>query len=234
MWIAIPEFVLFTSLPEHSRGPCLRPFRDGLLNSYCCLTIGPFGCQNAFSSHIFCAFVFSCYSGWCQFILVQWLGPLFVTIWPAAHQASLSITNTQSLLKLISIELVMSSNHLILCHPFSSCLQSFPASGSFPISQFFASGGQTTGASASASVLPMNIQVWFPLELTGLMSLQFKGLTSLLQHHSLKTSILWPSASFRVQLSHPCMTIGKTIALIIWTFVGKVMSLLFNMLSDWS
>ena len=136
----------------------MRPFRDGLLNSYCCLTIGLFGCQNAFSSHIFCAFVFSCYSGWCQFILVQWLSPLFVTIWPAAHQASLSITNTQSLLKLISIELVMSSNHLILCHPFSSCLQSFPASGSFPMSQFFASGGQTTGASASASVLPMNIQ----------------------------------------------------------------------------
>ena len=84
---------------------------------------------------------------------------LFAIPWTAAYQASLSITNSRSLLKLMSIELAMPFNHLILCHPpFSSCLQSFPASGSFPVSQFVASGGQSIGVSASASVLPMNIQ----------------------------------------------------------------------------
>ena len=107
--------------------------------------------------------------------------------------------------------------------PFSSCLQSFPVSGSFQMSQFFASGGQSIGVSASASVLPMNIQDWFPLGWTGLIS--FK---SLLQHHSSKTSILWHSAFFIVQLSHPYMTTGKAIALTRQTFVDKVISLLFN------
>ena len=110
--------------------------------------------------------------------------------------------------------------------PFSSCLQSFP-----PLRQFFASGGQSIGASASASVLPMNIQDWFPLGWTGWISLQSKGLSSLLQHHSAKASILPCSAFFIFQLSRPYMTTGKTIALTIWTFVDKVMSLLFNMLS---
>ena len=95
----------------------------------------------------------------------------------AARQASLSITNSQSLLKLMPIELVMPSNHLILCYPFLLLLQSFPASGSFPMIQFFASGGQSIGASASASVLPMNIQDIFLLELTGWISLQSKGLS---------------------------------------------------------
>ena len=80
----------------------------------------------------------------------------------AAHQASLSITNPQSLLKLGSIESVIPSNHLILCRPFLPP-QSFSASGSFPMSQFFTSGGQSIWISASASVLPMNIQDWFPL-----------------------------------------------------------------------
>ena len=94
---------------------------------------------------------------------------------------------------------------------FSSCLQSFPASGSFPRSQFFASGGQCIGASASASVLPMSIQGWFPLGLIGLISSQSKGLSSLLQHRSSKTSILWCTAFFMVQFSHPYMTTGKTI-----------------------
>ena len=120
--------------------------------------------------------------------------------------------------------------------PFSSCLQSFPASGFFLMSWFFASGGQSIGASASASVLPMNIQDWFPL---GLFSFRIDwfdlpgvqgSLNSLLPHHSWKASILWYSAFFTVQLSHPCMITGKTIALTIWTFVGKVMSLLFNIL----
>ena len=99
------------------------------------------------------------------------------------------------------------------------------------MSQFFASGGQSIGASALASVLPMNIQDWFPLGLTGLISLQSKRFKSLLQHHSSKASILWCSAFFLVQLSHPYMTTGKTIALTRGNFVGKVTSLLLNMLS---
>ena len=112
-----------------------------------------------------------------------------------------------------------------------SCLQFFPASESFPSSCLFASGGQSIGASASASVLSINIQDWFPLGLTCLISLQSKGLSSLLQHHSSKTSILQCSAFFIVQLWHPYMTTGKTIALTRWTFAGKVMSLLFKTLS---
>ena len=98
----------------------------------------------------------------------------FVTPWTAACQASLTTTNSRSLLKLISIESVMPSNHLILCCPF---LLPFPPSGSFPTSQFFASGVQSIGASASASVLLMNIQECIPLGLTGLISFQTKGLS---------------------------------------------------------
>ena len=96
----------------------------------------------------------------------------FVTPWTAACQASLSITSSWSLLKLMSIESVMPSNHLILCCPFSFYLQSFPASGTFSISQLFASGGQSIGA--SASVLPIHIQGWLLLGLTDLISLQSK------------------------------------------------------------
>ena len=99
---------------------------------------------------------------------------LFVTPWTAAYQASLSFTISWSLFKLRSIELVMPSNHLILCSPFSPCPQSFPASGSYLMSQFLASGGQSIGALASASVLPVNIQGWFPL---GLISLLSKGVS---------------------------------------------------------
>ena len=95
----------------------------------------------------------------------------------AARQVSLSITNSRSSLKLTSIESVMPSSYLISVIPFSSRLHSFPASGSFPMSQFL-SGGQRIGVSASASVLWMNIQDWFPLGLTGLTSLQSKGLSS--------------------------------------------------------
>ena len=101
-----------------------------------------------------------------------------VTPWTAARQASLPITNSWSSLKLMCIESVMPSNHLILCRvPFSSCLQTFPASGSFLMSQFFASDGQSIGPSALASVLPTNTQHWFPLGLTSLISLQSKGLS---------------------------------------------------------
>ena len=123
---------------------------------------------------------------------------LFATPWTAACQASLSIANSQSLLKLKSIELVMPSISSSVI-PFFSCLQSFPASGSFPMSQFFTSGGQSIEVSASAWVLPMNSQHWFPLGLTGWISLQSKGLfKSLLQHHSSKASVLRPSAFFIV------------------------------------
>ena len=101
--------------------------------------------------------------------------PLFVMPWTAAYQASLSIVNSQSLLKLMSIESVMPVSSSVI--PFSSCLQSFPASGSFPMSQFFAVGGQSIGVSASASVLPTNIQDWFPLGFTGWITLQSKGLS---------------------------------------------------------
>ena len=125
----------------------------------------------------------------------------------------------------------MPSNHLILCRPLLLLPSVFPSIRVFPKSQLFTSGGQSTRVSASASVLPMNIQDWCPLGWTGWMSLQSKGLSSLLQHHSLKASILQCSALFIVQLLHPYMTTGKIIALTRQIFVGKVMSLLFNMLS---
>ena len=123
---------------------------------------------------------------------------LFVTPWAAARQASLSITNSQSLLKLMSIELVMPSNHLnpVIC--FCSYLQSYPASVSFPTNQFFTSGGQSISVSALAPVLLLNIQGWFPL---GLTLVAAQGiLKSLLQHHSSKASLLKPSVFFVVQL----------------------------------
>ena len=97
---------------------------------------------------------------------------LFATPWTVSHQASLSIINSRSVLKLMSIQLVMPSNHLIICHPLLLLPSIFP---SISMSQSFASGGQSIGA--SASVLPMNIQDWFPLGLTGLISLQSKGLS---------------------------------------------------------
>ena len=111
--------------------------------------------------------------------------------------------------------------------PFSFCLQSFLASESFQMSQFFAWGGQCIGASASASVLPMSIQDWFPLGWTVWISLQRLSRVSS-QHHSSKASILQCSAFFIVQLSHPYMATGETTDLTRWTFVGKVMSLLYN------
>ena len=118
----------------------------------------------------------------CQFSSVQSLSHvrLFATPWTAARQASLSITNSQSVPTLMFIELVMAFNHLILCRPFSSCRQSLTGSGSFPVSQLFAWGGQRIRVSALASVLPKNTQGWFPLEWTGCIatiSLQSKGLS---------------------------------------------------------
>ena len=131
---------------------------------------------------------------------------LFSTPRTVAHQASLSFTISRSLLKLMSIEPVMPSNHLILFAPFSSCLQSFPASGSFPMSWHFASGGQCIGASISASVLPMNIQGWFPFRINSFYLFAVLGmLQSLLQHHNSKASILQCSAFFMVQLTYSYM-----------------------------
>ena len=116
--------------------------------------------------------------------------------------------------------------------PFSSCPQSIPASESFPMSQLHAWGGQSTGVSALASFLPMNTQDWSPLEWIGWISLQSKGLPRVFSNTTVqKPSILRHSVFFTVQLSHLYMTTGNTIALTRWTFVGKVMSLLLNMLS---
>ena len=105
---------------------------------------------------------------------------LFVTPWTAAHQSPLSSTISQSLIKFVSFESVMPSNHLILCCPLLFCHQSFPTSGSFPMSRLFAWGGPSTGASASASVPPVNIQGWFSLGMTDLISLLSKGLARVL------------------------------------------------------
>ena len=154
---------------------------------------------------------------------------LFATPWTAACQAFLTHC------------LLACSDSCPLsrwCHPtisssntiFSSCPHAFPGSRSFPMSRFFTSRGQSIGASASALVLPMNIQSWFLLGLTGLISLQSRGLKSLLQHHISKASILQHSAFLMAQLSHLYMTTGKAIALNIQTFVRKMMSLLFNTL----
>ena len=143
---------------------------------------------------------------------LQHTRPPCLTPTPGAHPNSCSLS--QRCHPIISSSVI----------PFSSCPQSFPASGSFQMSQLLASGGQSIGVSASTSVLPMNIQGWFPLDLLAVQG----TLKSLLQHHSSKASILWRSVYFMVWLSHPYMTTGKTIALTRWTFVGKVMSLLFN------
>ena len=155
----------------------------------------------------------------------------FVTPRTVACQASLSFTISQSLLKLMSIELVMPSNHLILCHPLLLLPSNFPSIRVFSNELVLPVRWPKFWISTSASVLPMNIQGWFPLRLTGLISLQSKGLENLLQDHSLKASILCCSDFFMVQLLHPYMSIGKAIVLTIWTFISKVIFLLFNMLS---
>ena len=172
-------------------------------------------------------------------IVVQLLSHvwLFVTPSTLACLASLSFTDSEVYSKFTQIHVHWFSDAIQPSHSLSS--PSPPAFNlsqqqSFPMSQFFASGGQSIGVSASASVLPMNIQGWFPLGWTGwiLQFLAVQGtLKSLLQHCRSKASFLWCSVFFIVQLSRPYMTTGKTIALTTQTFVGKVMSLLFNILS---
>ena len=115
--------------------------------------------------------------------------------------------------------------------PFLLLPSIFPSIRVFSNEWLFTPGGQSIGASALASALPMNIQDWFPLGLTGLISLQSKGISRVFSNTSLKASVLRHLAFSMVQLSHPYMTTEKTIALTIWTVVAKVMTLLFNMLS---
>ena len=157
---------------------------------------------------------------------------LSATSWTTAHQASLSIINSQSLPKLMSIESVMPSNHLILCRPLL-----LPPSISHSIRVFSNEWALLIRWSKywsfSFNIGPSNEHpglISFRMDWLDLLAIQ-GTLKSLLQHHSSKASILQCSAFLTVQLSHPHMTTGKTIALIRWTFVGKVMSLLFNMLS---
>ena len=139
---------------------------------------------------------------------------LSVTPWTATCQTSLSFTVSWSLPRFITNESVMLSNRLVLCCPFSFCLQSFPASGSFLISQLFASGGQSIVASAIASVLPINIQGWFPLGLTCLIALLSKGLSRVFSSTTIQKHQFFGLAFFMVQLSHLYMTTGKPIALL--------------------
>ena len=152
-----------------------------------------------------------------------------MTLWTAVHQASLSFIISRSLLKLISIESVMPSNHLILCCPLLPLPSNFPISKSFLMSQLFASGSQSVGASALASVLPVTIQDWFPWGLTGLISLQSKGLSPVFSKTAVQKHQFFNAQSSLWSNCH--IHTGRTIALTIWTFVGKMMSLLFNMLS---
>ena len=154
-----------------------------------------------------------------------------MTPWTAACQVSLSFIISHSLLKLSSIESIVPSNHLIFCHPLLLLPSIFPSIRVFSNELGLHIRWPSIGASASASVLPVEYPGWisFRIDLFDLLVAQ-GTLKSLLQHHSSKASILWCSAFFIVQLSHPYMTTGKTIALTIWSFVGKVMSLLFNML----
>ena len=156
---------------------------------------------------------------------------LFATPWTGARQASLSITNSQSLLKLMCINSVMLSNHLILCHPL--LLPSI-----FPSIRVFSNDSDIhirwpNYWSFSFNISPSNEHpglISFRMDWLDLLAVQGAPKSFLWDHNS-KASILWHSAFFRVQLSHPPMTTGKAIALTRWTFVGKVISLLFNMLS---
>ena len=147
---------------------------------------------------------------------------LFATPWISARQASLSITNSRSLLKLMSIESVIPSNHLILCHPLL-LLPPIPPSISVFSNESTLCIRWPKYWSFSFSISPSNEHpglISFTMDWLDLLAVQ-GTLKSLLQHHSSKASIFWHSAFFTVQLSHPCMTTGKTIALTRWTFVGN-------------
>ena len=168
-----------------------------------------------------------------KLLVVQLLShiQLFATSWIVALQASLPFTISWSLLKLMSIKLVMASNHLVLCHPLLLLPSTFPSIRVFSNESALCIRWPKY-LSFSFSISPSNKYsglIFFRMDWLDLLVVQ-GTLKSLLQHHSSK-SVLRRSAFFMVQLSHPCMTTGKTIALTRWTFVGKVMSLLLNMLS---
>ena len=167
-----------------------------------------------------------------QFSSVQLLSLvwLFANPWTAARQASLSITNSLSLPKPMSIESVMPSNHLILCYPLLLLPSIFPSIRVFFNESALCISGQSIGVSPSTSVLPMNIQDWSPLGWTGWISLQSKGLSKVSNNTDQKHQFVGTQLSLWSN-SHPYMTTGKTIAFTRQTFVDKVMSLLFNMLS---
>ena len=155
-----------------------------------------------------------------------------MTPWTAASQASLSITNSRSLLKLLSIKTVMPSNHLIFYHPFLLLTSIFPSIRVFSNESALHIRWPNYW-SFSFSISPSNGHsglISFRMDWLDLLAVQ-GTLKSLLKHHSSKASVLQRSAFFIVQLAHPYMTTGETIALTRWTFVRKVMSLLFNMLS---
>ena len=160
---------------------------------------------------------------------------LFVTPWTAARQASLSITNSQSFLKLTSIESVMPSNHLILCRPLLLLSPVFPSIRVFS-SESVLHIRWPKYWSFSYGISPSNEYsglISFRMDWLDLLAVQ-GTLKGLLQHHSSKASILWHSTFFIVQLSHPYMTTGKALALTRRTYVGEVMSVLFNMPLGWS
>ena len=164
---------------------------------------------------------FSAVSQWCLILRDPWT---------AKRQASLSITNSRSLLQLMSIELVMPSNYLILCCPLLLLPSIFPSIRVFSNEsalrikwpEYWSFSFSISSSNEYSGLISFRMD-WFDL-----LVVQWT-LKSLIQHHSLKVSILWCSAFFIVQLSHPYITTGKTIALTRWNFVGKVMSLLFNM-----
>ena len=172
-------------------------------------------------------------NGSIPFSSVQFSGSVVsdsVTPWTAARQASLSITNSRSLLKLMSIELLVPSNHLILCHPLLVLLSIFPSIRVFPNESALRIRWPKYW-SFSFSISPSNEYsglISFGMDWLDLLAVQ-GTLKSLLQHHSSNASVLRHSAFLIGQLSHPYMTTEKTIAMTRWTFVGKVVSLIFNM-----
>ena len=153
---------------------------------------------------------------------------LFKTPWTEDCKASLSSTISRNLLQLHWVCPLSQWCYLTISSSAASffCLQSFPASGSFPISQLFTSDGWSIGASVSASVLPVNIQDWFPLGLTGLISLQFKGLSRVFNTTVQKHQFFGAQLSLMSKSHIHTWLWEKTTALTIWTFVGKVISLL--------
>ena len=202
------------------------------LNQWCYLTISASATPSLFALQSFPVSGSFSKSWLFAFSSVQSLSHvrLFATPWIVARQASLSITNPQSSLRLTSIELLMPSSHLILCRPLL-LLPPIP-----PSIRVFSNESTLCKMwpkywSFSFSIIPSKEHpglIFFRMDWLDVLAVQ-GTLKSLLQHHSSKASILWCSAFFTVRLSHAYMTTGKTIALTRWTFVGKIMSLLFNM-----